>query len=79
MVAVADAILSNALAAETLRLKPVVAAFACEMLCGQDSEGYALVRDAFVAAEAPEWKGITAEVTSIVVLGEEAKVSISQI
>lgn len=77
MGAVADGIVANALAVETLRSRPVVAALAREMLCRQDPEGYALACDALAAAEAPSWERIVAKV--VVVVGEEDKVSTSQV
>jgi pimeloyl-ACP methyl ester carboxylesterase len=77
MVSVADTIVLNALAVGTLESKPVVAAFAREMLCRQDPKGYALACDALAASEAPLWEEIRSKVA--IVLEGEDKVSTSQV
>lgn len=73
MAAVADTVISNALAPETLKSRPELAGFARELLCRQDNEGYAMACDALAGAQDPEWSKIKAKV--MIVSGAQDKVS----
>ncbi|KAF2110191.1 Alpha/Beta hydrolase protein [Lophiotrema nucula] len=77
MLAVADTVVSNALAKATLEENLAVVGFAREMLTRQDKEGYAQACYALAAAEAPEWSRIRASTT--IVSGKEDKVSTVEI
>lgn len=73
MAAVADTVISNALAPETLKSRPEVAGYARELLCRQDNEGYAMACDALAGATDPEWNNVKAKV--VIVSGAQDKVS----
>lgn len=73
MASVADTVISNALAPETLASRPEIAGFARELLCRQDSEGYAMACEALAAAEDPDWSKIKAR--TMIVSGVHDKVS----
>ncbi len=73
MTAVADTVVSNAFASESLKTRNAEVALAREMLTRQDPEGYALAVESLKNSYAPDWKRITAP--TAVVSGDEDKVS----
>ncbi|UKZ61386.1 uncharacterized protein TrAtP1_002651 [Trichoderma atroviride] len=73
MAAVADAVISNAFASESLKKRNAEVALAREMLTRQDPEGYAMAVESLKNSYAPDWKRIKA--LTAVVSGDEDKVS----
>jgi len=70
---VADTVIGNAFAANSLKNRTEIVAFAREMLTRQDPEGYALACIALSNATDPDWSKIKARTT--IVSGAEDKVS----
>ncbi|KAI1751972.1 alpha/beta-hydrolase [Xylaria castorea] len=73
MAAVADTVISNAFAAESLANRPGEVALAREMLTRQDPQGYALAVEALISSTLPELNCISIPIK--VISGEEDKVS----
>ncbi|KAI8946312.1 alpha/beta-hydrolase [Xylaria longipes] len=73
MAAVADTVISNAFAAESLAKRPGEVALAREMLTRQDPQGYALAIEALINSTLPQLRCINGRTK--IVSGEEDKVS----
>lgn len=73
MAAVADIVISNAFASESLKRKNAEVALAREMLTRQDPMGYAMAVESLKNSYVPDWKHIKAP--TAVVSGDEDKVS----
>jgi len=73
MAKVADTVVGNAFAANSLKSRTEIVSFAREMLCRQDPEGYALACESLANSTDPDWSAIKAKVS--IVSGAEDKVS----
>jgi len=73
MAKVADTVVGNAFAANSLKNRTEIVSFAREMLTRQDPEGYALACQSLANSVDPEWKDVKAAVT--IVSGAEDKVA----
>ncbi|RFU73441.1 alpha beta hydrolase fold [Trichoderma arundinaceum] len=73
MAAVADTVVSNAFASESLKKRTAEVALARELLTRQGPEGYALAVESLKNSYAPDWKRIKA--LTAVVSGDEDRVS----
>ncbi|KAI2634812.1 alpha/beta-hydrolase [Hypomontagnella submonticulosa] len=73
MVAIADAVVSNAFSAKSFLNRKGEVSLAREMLTRQDPEGYALAVDALARSSTPTWSQIRSKV--VILSGEEDKVS----
>ncbi len=73
MAAVADTVVGNAFAAQTLKERPEIVAFGRELLSRQNAEGYALACVSLSESRDPEWSAVQAKTT--IVSGSEDKVS----
>ncbi|KAE9376458.1 alpha/beta-hydrolase [Stipitochalara longipes BDJ] len=73
MAKVADTVISNAFAPKTLKERTEIVAFAREMLCRQDPEGYALACEALASSQDPDWRAVKADTK--ILCGKEDKVA----
>jgi pimeloyl-ACP methyl ester carboxylesterase len=73
MAAVADTVISNAFASESLKKRNAEVALAREMLTRQGPEGYAMAIQSLKNSYTPDWKRI--KTPTVVVSGDEDRVS----
>jgi 3-oxoadipate enol-lactonase len=73
MAKIADTVIGNAFAANSLQSRTEIVGFAREMLCRQDPEGYALACESLANSRDPEWSAIKAKTT--IVSGSEDRVA----